>query len=164
MKIKTGNNPRKRMGIIALIAVILFTASGCVSTVRFSSTKFPPSNTTSGNRTREKNPPRDYPKAGTTVRGLASYYADRFAGLATASGEIYNPEALTAAHPSLPFGSVVRVRNLKNGRRVTVLINDRGPFIDGRIIDLSAAAAEKLDMLRDGIVEVELSIIKTDSE
>ena len=86
--------------------------------------------------------------------GLASYYADRFHGRKTASGERYDRQALTAAHRRLPFGSVVQVTNLDNGRSVSVRINDRGPFVRDRVIDLSYAAAKAVGMLRRGVVEV----------
>lgn len=92
-------------------------------------------------------------------RGLASYYSKEFAGRPTASGELYTPQALTAAHRSLPFGTRLRVWNLRNGRSVIVRINDRGPWHPERILDLSEAAAAALDMLRDGVVEVECEIL-----
>jgi rare lipoprotein A len=89
-------------------------------------------------------------------RGLASWYGRKFHGKRTASGEIYNMYAMTAAHPTLPIPSYVRVRNVANGRTVIVRINDRGPFHRGRIIDLSYTAALKLGLLRGlGIVEIE---------
>lgn len=94
------------------------------------------------------------------ARGEASYYADSLAGNATASGEPYRPEAFTAAHRELLFGTEVEVTRSDTGSRVVVRINDRGPFGDeGRIIDLSRAAAERLDMTRAGVVPVELRIV-----
>lgn len=92
--------------------------------------------------------------------GLASYYADRFHGRRTASGERYHVRKLTAAHRRLPFGTVVRVTRLKTGASVKVRINDRGPFVKGRIIDLSRAAAEELGMLRAGVAKVEVRVIR----
>lgn len=86
--------------------------------------------------------------------GLASYYGADFQGRKTASGELYNMYALTAAHRKLQFGTFVEVTNLKNGRQVKVRINDRGPFIKGRIIDLSYAAAKKIGMISKGVVKV----------
>lgn len=88
--------------------------------------------------------------------GLASYYGKAFHGRKTASGQIYNMNKLTAAHRRLPFGTKLRVINLKNNREVIVRINDRGPYKTGRIIDLSKAAARKLGMLRNGIVKVKI--------
>ena len=93
---------------------------------------------------------------GVTQTGKASYYGDRHHGNKTASGERFDQHALTAAHRSLPFGTRVRVINLSNDKHVVVRINDRGPFVRGRIIDVSRAAAERLDMLRAGVVPVRL--------
>lgn len=88
-------------------------------------------------------------------RGLASWYGRKFHGRPTASGEVYNMYAMTAAHPTLPIPSYARVRNPANGREVIVRINDRGPFHKGRVIDLSYTAALKLDVLR-GVAHVEV--------
>jgi len=89
--------------------------------------------------------------------GIASWYGKQFHGRKTASGERFDMEALTAAHPKLPFGSWVRVRNLINGRSIDVRINDRGPYIKRRIIDLSRAAAQALGF--GGTHEVEISLL-----
>jgi rare lipoprotein A len=91
-------------------------------------------------------------------RGLASWYGNKFHGRPTASGEVYNMYAMTAAHPTLPIPSYARVRNPANGREVVVRVNDRGPFHKGRIVDLSYTAALKLDLLR-GVAPVELTRI-----
>ncbi len=93
---------------------------------------------------------------------MASYYGvnDGFNGKKTANGEIFNTHKLTAAHKTLPFGTVVKVTNLSNGESVKVRINDRGPYIKGRVIDLSAKAAEKLDMTSKGVAQVKLSYKK----
>ncbi len=93
-----------------------------------------------------------------TERGLASWYGRKFHGRPTASGEVYNMHAMTAAHPTLPIPSYARVRNPANGREIIVRINDRGPFHRGRIIDLSYTAALKLDVLH-GVRPVEVSRI-----
>ncbi len=90
-------------------------------------------------------------------QGKASYYADKFEGRKTASGQVYRHHKMTAAHRSLPFGTAVKVTNLQNGKSVTVEINDRGPFVAGRIIDVSKKAAQKLDMIRQGVIAVEIS-------
>lgn len=97
-----------------------------------------------------------------TETGMASYYGvnDGFNGKKTANGEIFNTHKLTAAHKTLPFGTVVKVTNLSNGESIKVRINDRGPYIKGRIIDLSAKAAEKLDMTSKGVAQVKLSYKK----
>jgi rare lipoprotein A len=89
----------------------------------------------------------------------ASYYGDYFKGRPTASGEIFDPDLLTAAHKTLPFGTIVKVRNIKNGKTVTVKINDRGPFVGERAIDLSEGAAREIAMIDDGVALVELTII-----
>jgi rare lipoprotein A len=86
--------------------------------------------------------------------GNASWYGPGFAGRRTASGEVFDPAQLTAAHRSLPFGTLVRVVNLDNGRSVEVRINDRGPFKPDRVIDLSRAAAERLAMVSSGVARV----------
>jgi len=87
-------------------------------------------------------------------KGRASWYGPRFAGRRTASGERFDPRKLTAAHKTLPLGTRVRVTNLHNGRSVLVRINDRGPYVGGRVIDLSQAAARQLGMLRRGVASV----------
>jgi rare lipoprotein A len=92
--------------------------------------------------------------------GRASYYALELKGNRTASGEIYDPTKLTAAHPTLPFGTMVRVTNLYNQQSVIVRINDRGPRVKSRIIDLSYAAAEKLDFIKQGITQVSIEVVK----
>ena len=91
--------------------------------------------------------------------GLASWYAGKFQGRRTASGEIFDTNRLTAAHKSLPFGTLVKVVNLENQREVVVRINDRGPFVAGRVIDLSRAAAEGIGMTAAGVAPVRLEII-----
>ncbi|MBT8399180.1 MAG: septal ring lytic transglycosylase RlpA family protein [Rhodothermia bacterium] len=88
--------------------------------------------------------------------GIASYYASSLDGRTTASGQTYDENKLTAAHRTLPFGARVRVTNLSNDRSVIVVINDRGPFVDGRIIDLSRRAARELDFVREGVTRVRL--------
>jgi rare lipoprotein A len=95
--------------------------------------------------------------------GKASFYGyrDEFHGHKTASGEIFDRNALTAAHPRLPFGTMCRVTSLSNGRSVVVRINDRGPFKAGRIIDLSYAAAKEIDMVKAGVVDVKVEVLKT---
>lgn len=92
-------------------------------------------------------------------QGYASYYADKFHGRKTASGVLYDSSAMTCAHPKLPFGTQLEVIRLDNQKKVKVTVNDRGPFVKGRIIDLSKAAATQLDMIKKGVVKVEVSII-----
>lgn len=95
------------------------------------------------------------------AEGRASYYANQFQGRKTANGETFNMHSLTAAHPSLPFGTWVKVTNLRNGRDVVVRINDRGPFVKGRIIDLSIGAAKELGILKSGTARVKLEALES---
>ncbi len=92
--------------------------------------------------------------------GLASYYAHKFHGRPTASGEIFDMYGLTAAHRELPLGTIIHVTHLGNGRSVKVKVNDRGPFIEGRILDLSLGAARRLEMVEEGVARVKIRIIK----
>lgn len=92
--------------------------------------------------------------------GTASFYADKYHGKATASGEIFDMHQLTAAHPRLAFGTIVKVTNTENNRSVFVRINDRGPFVAGRVIDLSLAAAEELRMVKSGLAQVRLDVVR----
>ena len=92
--------------------------------------------------------------------GLASYYSLEAHGKITASGERYDMYKLTAAHRIFPFGTVVKVTNLRNGKSVKVRINDRGPAIKGRIIDLSWEAARRLGMLKEGVTRVRVEVVK----
>ncbi len=94
--------------------------------------------------------------------GMASYYGNELAGNRTASGERFNPGDLTAAHRTLPFGSMVRVTNTSNGDSVVVRINDRGPFSHGRVIDVSHAAAREIGMHRSGTARVKLALLDND--
>lgn len=89
-------------------------------------------------------------------QGVASYYSDKFDGRQTASGAIFKQNKLTAAHRTLPFGTRVKVKNISNGKTVKVTINDRGPFVQGRTIDLSKKAAKKLGILQQGVANVQL--------
>jgi len=93
-------------------------------------------------------------------RGTASYYAKRFHNRKTASGERFNNRAMTAAHRTLPFGTEVIVKNINSGKSVKVRINDRGPFVKGRVIDLSRAAFSQIANLEDGLAKVEIRIVK----
>ena len=91
--------------------------------------------------------------------GIASYYSAKFHNGQTASGERYSKYAMTAAHRTLPFGTRVRVTHIENGRHVVVRINDRGPFVKGRSIDLSYAAARKLGMVLEGVAKVRIEVL-----
>ncbi len=99
------------------------------------------------------------PRIGATETGLASWYGYPYHGRRAANGEVYDMEKLTAAHRTLPFDTWVEVRNLANDKSATVRITDRGPFIDGRIIDVSKAAARAIDLLGPGIARVQITIV-----
>jgi rare lipoprotein A len=92
--------------------------------------------------------------------GEASYYADKFEGRPTASGELFSQDELTAAHRTFPFGTMLRVINLRNSRRVIVRVNDRGPGKASRVVDLSRRAAEELLMVADGIARVRVEVVR----
>lgn len=153
--------------IIIASAIIIFALASCTSTVRYSSDIKKANENPNGKNISEKtfnnidkfSEKQEKAEESTKFRGYASYYSDKFNGQKTSSGEIYDKNKLTAAHPDLPFGTIVEVRNLSNNKRIRVKINDRGPFISGRIIDLSRSAAEALGMIQAGIVEVEITII-----
>ena len=104
--------------------------------------------------------PRLRPIINGVQSGIASWYGEEFHGRRTSNGEVYNMHELTAAHRTLPFGTVAEITNLKNGRSVTVRINDRGPFVGNRIIDLSYAAARMLDMVGPGVIPVRLEVVQ----
>ncbi len=126
---------------VALAAMLALTAGGCASTARRPHVEVPP------------------PPAGVTVEeGLASWYGEPYHGRPTASGPRYDMWAMTAAHRTLPFGTRVHVINLDNGLSTDVTINDRGPFVAGRILDLSRAAAEALDAIGPGVIPVRLEV------
>jgi len=135
-----------RPGTICALAVLLTLA--CSS---FGDTPAPPANA------RRVNARQDSSKAET---GIASFYSTKFHGRQTANGEIFDMHQLTAAHPRLAFGTRVKVTHVENNRSVTVRINDRGPFVKGRVIDLSLAAAEELQMVKAGIAKVKLDIVE----
>ncbi len=92
--------------------------------------------------------------------GNASYYATKFNGRLTASGEKFSNDSLTAAHPKLPFGTFVKVTNVKNGKEVVLRVNDRGPFTKGRIIDVTQRAAKQLGFYHQGVAKVRVEVVK----
>ena len=103
---------------------------------------------------------RAAPRGAYTQTGLGSYYAAKFAGRSTASGSIYRPGEMTAAHNTLPFGTLIRVTNTRNGHSVEVTVTDRGPHTKGYIVDVSRRAAVQLDIIEAGVVPVQLTVIK----
>lgn len=141
-----------KSAMILSVSVLLIS---CSSSVRFTNSgkSYPLGNI--GDKSKSIEPA----KIGEIETGMASFYGDAFHGRTTASGSVYDQNQLTAAHRTLPFGTKVLVANKKNGKTVVVEITDRGPFKDGRIIDLSTAAAQKIDMIKDGVVPVEIKVI-----
>lgn len=135
------------------LTVIFFVLVACAST--------PPPSKQRGNSYAVRGK-RYYPlssAAGFTQRGLASWYGRKFHGRLTSNGERYNMYGRTAAHKTLPFNTYVRVKNLRNGKKTVVRINDRGPFVRGRIIDLTLTAATDLSMAEDGVVPVQIEAL-----
>lgn len=129
--------------MLVLASMMLFT--GCAS-----------KRTTTAKRSSTPRPAR----IGWKQQGIASWYGDPYHGRRAANGEIYDMEAFTAAHKTLPFETWVRVKNISNRKSTEVRITDRGPFVDGRIIDLSKAAAREIDLLSPGISRVKLEVIR----
>jgi rare lipoprotein A len=141
----SAHGPRPTAHVVNLFAIVLAAAlgfaAGCASGRRAGTAP-----TTGG--------------SGYAEEGLASWYGEPYHGRPTASGPRYDMNEMTAAHRTLPFGTLVRVTNLENGRHATVLINDRGPFVAGRIIDLSRAAAEAIESIGPGVVRVRLEVVR----
>jgi rare lipoprotein A len=115
-----------------------------------------------GKRTHTRVPPP--PRPGDTQTGIASWYGEPYHGRRAANGEIYDMNGFTAAHRTWPFETMVRVTNLANQREVDVRITDRGPFVDGRIIDLSRAAAQRIELIGPGTARVRLQVLSTGSQ
>lgn len=105
-------------------------------------------------------PPQPTAYQGKVIYGKASYYGDKHHGKATASGEIYDKNKLTCAHKTLPFETICRVTNLANNKSVIVRVNDRGPFVRGRIIDLSYKAILAIDGLKAGVIDVRVEVME----
>lgn len=141
---------------LTLVAVI-FSIAGCGAPRRVIVDTSTPAIT--GNS--RPGPPALYDsKPVTVLTGKASYYYGRWIGRKTANGEIYRASDVTAAHKTLPFNTMVRVTNLNNGKSVIVRINNRGPYIKGRIIDLSLEAAKKIEMTKSGVVPVRAEVLR----
>jgi|SRR5579863_2884268 len=126
------------------VCLLLLLISGCAVTPRLSRR------------------PAFLPEIGYQERGMASWYGRDFQGRKTSSGETFDMFALTAAHRTLPLGTIIRVRNERTGRQVEVRVNDRGPFISGRILDLSYTAAKTIGMLATGTAPVILEVVRLD--
>lgn len=107
--------------------------------------------------------PPPVPRAAETLHGIASWYGEEFAGRTTANGEIFDPSLLTAAHRTFPFGTILDISNPKTAQSVRVRVNDRGPYIGNRVIDLSYAAAQKIGLIEPGLGTVDILIVKVGS-
>ena len=138
-------NVRRSLRLLPVLVLALLVACSSSRTVSKGST---PGRTTKA------------PRGAYNQTGLGSYYADKFAGRETASGSVYRPNQMTAAHNTLPFGTLIRVTNTRNGRSVEVTVTDRGPHTKGYIVDVSRRAAEQLDIIKAGVVPVQLTVIK----
>jgi rare lipoprotein A len=148
--------------ISAAICIMIVSAFlGCASTPRFAERP---------SRSQEQSSPREHESAQPeqasaekpllTLEGVASYYADDFHGKQTSNGETFDMNSLTAAHRTFPFGTKIRVTNLENAKTVIVRVNDRGPFKEGRMIDLSRGAAVAIDLIRTGTARVRLEVLE----
>jgi rare lipoprotein A len=147
--------PIDRTVISALVVIML---AGCNPASRFgeNGTGMGENGSDTGSESHSRHPGRVL----LTLEGIASYYAHDFHGKKTSSGETYNMNAFTAAHRTLPFGTKIRVTNLENHKTVIVKVNDRGPFKEGRIIDLSLGAAKKIDLVLSGTARVRLEVLE----
>lgn len=149
----------KTLGVVVLVAGCLSACAG----PRIAALPPPPAVEPSQTAPPEEQP--NYDRAavpGFSQTGLASWYGKGFSRKHTASGERFDMEDLTAAHRSLPLGTVVRVTNLTNGRTLLLRVNDRGPFTQGRVLDVSRSAADLLDMKKDGVVPVRIEVFAED--
>ncbi len=156
----------KRLGLLVFLAGLALFLSACHHRAVVVAPPSPAPTPPTPSKRRHPPKARRQPKAPAPIiqgeEGIASWYGHPFDGRRTSSGEIYNMHAMTAAHRTLPFGTLVRVHDLENGKSVEVRINDRGPFVAGRIIDLSYAAAMAMGMT--GTALVRLQILKPGQE
>jgi len=155
---KTGMNMRHALTLVCCLWLL----SGCGRTARVSGPPLPNEEETDATPTvagAESPGPPALDLAAATEEGEASWYGDPYHGRQAASGEVFDKNKLTAAHRTLPFDTWVRVENKTNGKTVDVRINDRGPFVAGRIIDLSEAAAREIDMVRAGVAPVRVRVL-----
>jgi rare lipoprotein A len=149
-----------------LCAIACLLILGCASTPRFTEKETRDRGDSSRPReeprVKEDQPARVAPsgKVLLTLEGVVSYYAHDFQGKLTSNGETFNMNDLTAAHRTFPFGTKVRVTNLENGKSVVVRVNDRGPFVEGRIMDLSMGAAKEIGLIKNGTTHARLEVLQ----
>jgi rare lipoprotein A len=141
--------------LLVIIALFLFFCTSCAQRVALTKKTGTKSYTVLG----QTYTPLKRARIGYSETGVASWYGPGFHGKKTSSGEIYDMHCLTAAHKTLPLNSTVKVTNLKTCREVTVRVNDRGPFVDDRVIDLSLAAAKEIDLVSDGTAPVRVTVV-----
>ena len=152
--------PKYSFGIgIFTFAVLLFVFIGCGVSQRFAEKGEQSEPAKSAEHTGQSVRPSSG-KVLLTLEGVVSYYANDFNGKQTSNGEIFDMYALTAAHRTFPFGTKVRVTNLENNKSVIIRVNDRGPFKEGRIMDLSFGAAKEIDLIRTGTVRARLEVLE----
>jgi rare lipoprotein A len=143
----------------AICGIVLISLLSCTASPRFAER---------GDRSKGTKTPQGIDQSGKhisgkvllTLEGVVSYYADDFHGKQTSSGETYDMHALTAAHRTFPFGTKVRVTNLENNKTVIIRVNDRGPFKEGRIMDLSMGAAKEIDLILNGTARARLEVLE----
>jgi rare lipoprotein A len=151
-----------KISLICSLAIISLLISACSSNIRFANGNVQPKSNTSIKNTKSTTSTTnksDVMSNNAVFKGMSSYYADKFDGKVTASGEIFNQALYTAAHKTLPFGTMLKVTRISNGKSVVVRVNDRGPFVEGRIIDLSLAAAKEIGLVIDGVAEVTIEVL-----
>jgi rare lipoprotein A len=150
---------KERMNRAVLYVLMLFLA-GCTATPRFAGRGEQRAGQPEPHGSPEQTAKQSAGKILLTLEGIASYYAQDFHGKQTSNGETFDMNALTAAHRTFPFGTKVRVTNLENNKTVVIRVNDRGPFKEGRIMDLSLGAAKELDLIRTGTARVRLEVLE----
>jgi rare lipoprotein A len=147
----------KKNLLLFVICAVLLCSAGCGSSRRFSEQQSDPSRPSQSYESQNE---KFSGKPLLTLEGTASYYAHDFHGRKTSNGETYDMHAFTAAHRTFPFGTKIRVTNLENKKTVIVRVNDRGPFKEGRLIDLSLGAAKKIDLVLNGTGHVKLEVLE----
>lgn len=162
------SNHTRHIKYFLLLSCLLF--AGCASSPRFAvktgGKSEPPSRTATKTGEESKSDGESKVSRNTTgkvlltLEGVASYYADEFHGRLTSNGETFDMNSLTAAHRTFPFGTKVRITNLENNLTVIVRVNDRGPFKEGRIIDLARGAAKEIDLIKNGTARVKLEVLE----
>ena len=150
----------KQWIVCGLIGAVLVLLPGCASTPRFAGREEQSAGDRKSPAQHEQPAKQPEGKILLTLEGIASFYAQDFHGKQTSNGETFDMDALTAAHRTFPFGTKVRVTNLENNKTVVVRVNDRGPFKEGRMIDLSMGAAKEIDLIRTGTARVRLDVLE----